>query len=182
MYMRRHGFTLIELVVVIAIISVLLSISLAGIGNARVRSRDARRIADVRTIQSALEMHAFNDPSRSYPPDNANESVSLKYCLNSRNGTAYGIYQNDCFKQYLAAVPKHPDGVTPYEYYRPACYTPPAAASTAGGTMRHVDDGRSCPSMIYGAGYGLHATLEADNNEARNDASPNDPRSYDILQ
>lgn len=54
------GFTLIELLVVVAIIGVLASVVLASLNTARARGRDARRLADVKQIQSALEMY-FND-------------------------------------------------------------------------------------------------------------------------
>ena len=53
----RRGFTLIELLVVIAIIGILASIVLASLNSARKKSRDARRIADVKQIQLALELY-----------------------------------------------------------------------------------------------------------------------------
>lgn len=52
----KTGFTLIELLVVIAIIGVLASIVLASLNNARRKSRDARRITDIKQIQLALEL------------------------------------------------------------------------------------------------------------------------------
>lgn len=57
---RRNGrgFTLIELLVVIAIIGILASIVLASLNTARRKSRDARRIADIKQIQLALELYA----------------------------------------------------------------------------------------------------------------------------
>lgn len=53
----RKGFTLIEILVVIAIIGLLASVILVGLGAFRSRGRDARRIADLRGTQNALELY-----------------------------------------------------------------------------------------------------------------------------
>jgi prepilin-type N-terminal cleavage/methylation domain-containing protein len=67
MFIRRsaRGFTLIELLVVIAIIGILSSVVLASLNTARQKSRDARRIADVKQIQLALEL--YFDSKATYP-------------------------------------------------------------------------------------------------------------------
>lgn len=52
--MRARGFTLIELLAVVAIIGILTTIIVVGLGGAKAKSRDARRIADVKNIQLAL--------------------------------------------------------------------------------------------------------------------------------
>lgn len=65
---NKSGFTLIELLVVIAIIGVLASIVLASLNNARGKSRDARRITDVKQIQLALEL--YFDANNGYPDAN----------------------------------------------------------------------------------------------------------------
>ena len=65
-----RGFTLIELLVVIAIIGILSSVVLASLNGARTKGRDARRIADLRQIQLALEL--YFDNRQSYPPTASN--------------------------------------------------------------------------------------------------------------
>ena len=62
----RHGFTLIELLVVIAIIGILASVVLASLNSARRKSRDARRLADIKQIQVALELY-FDSNANAYP-------------------------------------------------------------------------------------------------------------------
>jgi prepilin-type N-terminal cleavage/methylation domain-containing protein len=68
---NTKGFTLIELLVVIAIIGVLSTVVLSSLNTARGRARDARRLSDIRTIQTALEVYA-NDNGGRYPDMNAN--------------------------------------------------------------------------------------------------------------
>lgn len=63
---EKRGFTLIELLVVIAIIGLLASIVLASLNSARKKSRDARRLADLKQIQNAMELYA-NDNGGTYP-------------------------------------------------------------------------------------------------------------------
>lgn len=66
-FRKNHGgFTLIELLVVIAIIGMLASIVLASLNSARKKSRDARRVADIKQLQLALELY-FDANSNAYP-------------------------------------------------------------------------------------------------------------------
>ena len=60
-----RGFTLIELLVVIAIIGILSTVVLASLSTARMKSRDARRIADIKQLQLALEL--YRDSNNKYP-------------------------------------------------------------------------------------------------------------------
>ncbi len=63
--LNNPGFTLIELLVVIAIIALLSSIALIGFLSARQKSRDAKRLADMTQMNTALELYySYN---RGYP-------------------------------------------------------------------------------------------------------------------
>lgn len=180
--MRRHsGFTLIELIVSISIIAIILSFTFAGINSSRRKSRDAKRIADLRTLQAALEQHALGDKTRSYPPDESTTGAELDaYCNNASLPPAAknkGLYDNSCFKSYLSVVPRDPQTNAKYQYVKSACF-------------RIFNDGRiviwkqnvnQCAGLqgTY-ASYGLRVNLEADNSEAQNDLTPAYARSFDI--
>lgn len=69
---NKKGFTLIELLVVIAIIGILASVVLASLNSARRKSRDARRISDIKQLQLALELYFDAQSSPTYPGTLAN--------------------------------------------------------------------------------------------------------------
>ncbi len=78
--MKKRGFTLIELLIVVSIIGLLASVVLVGLGGFRARGRDARRIADLRETQNALELYYVK--YNSYPEITGADSwTSLKEAL-----------------------------------------------------------------------------------------------------
>lgn len=89
---KKQGFTLIELLVVIAIIGLLSTLSILALNQARARARDAKRIADVKQIQTALELY-YNEAGQ-YP---ASVTPGAPIVYNSN--------------VYLAAVPAAPEPV-----------------------------------------------------------------------
>ena len=54
----RNGFTLIELLVVVAVIALLATIMLGTLGSARQQARDSKRLADLKQLQTTLELYA----------------------------------------------------------------------------------------------------------------------------
>ncbi|MBV9159308.1 MAG: prepilin-type N-terminal cleavage/methylation domain-containing protein [Candidatus Kaiserbacteria bacterium] len=90
----RRGFTLIELLVVIAIIGILSSVVLASLNSARKKGRDARRIADIKQLQLALEL--YYDANGAYP------AVISTTTLVSPG--------------YIAALPGDPSNAQAYDY------------------------------------------------------------------
>lgn len=114
---QKKGFTLIELLVVIAIIGILASVVLASLNTARQKGRDARRIADVKQIQLAVEL-AF-DENRSYPDETAWETfletngymtnvpvdpLGLSYIYAEIPATCTGLPAATCTSYHIGAI------------------------------------------------------------------------------
>jgi len=93
--MKKKAFTLIELLVVVAIIGLLAAMAVIALGNARAKARDARRVADIRQIQTALELYYLD---KNVYPDLGNGSICGK------------TIQSDV-ATYMAAAPCNPTPV-----------------------------------------------------------------------
>jgi len=104
------GFTLIELLVVIAIIGLLASIVLISLNSARAKARDAKRIADLRQIQTALAM--YYDNYNVYPRYDTGSTPSCLngYAANTTNyaGTNYLPCWNDLGTKLIPYINKLP--------------------------------------------------------------------------
>lgn len=59
-FQDKKGFTLIELLVVVFIIALLAVLILINIGQIRAKSRDTRRVSDIKSIQEGLAMYENN--------------------------------------------------------------------------------------------------------------------------
>ena len=108
------GFTLVELLVVIAIIGLLAGIVIASLNGSRKKGRDARRVADIRAIQLAVE--SYFQVCNQFPPNIHNTSINTG-CSGTNLGT------------YLPAIPVDPLGVA-YSY---STYASPGALFTCTG-------------------------------------------------
>lgn len=85
-----RGFTLIELLVVIAIIGILSSIVLASLNSARLKSRDARRIADIKQLQLALQL--YYDANTDYPTSLADLTAPTSFIATVPTDPLGGAY------------------------------------------------------------------------------------------
>jgi len=75
---NKKGFTLIELLVVIAIIGLLSTLAVVSLNNARQKSRDSRRVSDVKQVQTALELY-YNDAGGYPDSDVADPGGTISY-------------------------------------------------------------------------------------------------------
>jgi prepilin-type N-terminal cleavage/methylation domain-containing protein len=71
------AFTLIELLVVIAIIGILATVSVIALNNARAKSRDTKRVADIKQLTTALALY-YND-KKEYPINFNSWATTLFY-------------------------------------------------------------------------------------------------------
>src|SRR3989344_5524675 len=104
MFKQRKGFTLIELLVVLAIIGLLSTLAVVSLNNARQKSRDSKRLSDIKQVQTALELY-FSDVG-TYPVEAAAVVLGSanEVTLSSTNGfaaTAAGT-------TYVGKVPSNP--------------------------------------------------------------------------
>lgn len=102
-----RGFTLIELLVVIAIIGMLSSVVLASLNTARAKSKDARRIADMKQISIALEL--YFDSNRAYP---STSGAWRSQCAGWGSYTANNVIPG-LTPTFIPAIPSDPDMSVP---------------------------------------------------------------------
>ena len=103
----KKGFTLIELLVVIAIIALLSTLSVVALNSARAKSRDARRVSDIKQLRTALEM--YFDQNMAYPaaPDSTSTlGVNNSACLNASGWTTTIGCSGTVYMQKVPADPQ----------------------------------------------------------------------------
>lgn len=111
-----RGFTLIELLIVIAILGLLSTIITLAMGSARLKGRDAKRMSDLKQIQTALELYYTDHDG--YPAGNGiNLGVASgnAVCLNGAGfvGAANCAGTNPV---YMGNVPHDPTTGRNYVY------------------------------------------------------------------
>lgn len=119
----KRAFTLIEVLVTIAIIAVLMTLSLAALAGVRKISRDGKRKADLEQIRAALEI--YRTDCKTYPDSVPTDGSSLT-----------GVEASCVGNVYMESVPKDPASCI-YSYAKSSAnaYVLCASLEVGGGTV-----------------------------------------------
>src|SRR6056297_2839321 len=104
---KKKGFTLIELMVVVAIMGLLAALAVISLNNARARARDARRISDVKQVQTALELYYLDNHQYPDTPTDGSFNGNLEGLCMSEDGTE-GLDSTCSGSTYMSLTPSNP--------------------------------------------------------------------------
>lgn len=109
----QKGFTLIELMIVIAILAALTGLAATNFVNTQAKARDARRKSDLTQIQRALELF-YNDHGQ-YPHESNNQIAGCG--ASSQSACPWGTPLQDATGTiYMETIPKDPKSNYVYFY------------------------------------------------------------------
>ncbi|PYK45946.1 MAG: prepilin-type cleavage/methylation domain-containing protein [Verrucomicrobia bacterium] len=107
---RRAGFTLVEIMIVVAIIALLAAIAVPGFLRARKRSQASRILNDLRMIDAAVDQYAIetnrstgNTVGTADWTNYLKKGSSLYNTGNSLLGSAYGVQTVDTIPKVVTA-------------------------------------------------------------------------------
>jgi len=106
---KRGGFTLVEIMIVVAIIALLAAIAVPGFLRARKRSQASKILNDLRLIDAAVDQYAIETTKKS------GDSVAVTDWTNYLKkdtvlfATGQDLFSNDYGPQTVDSLPKVPD-------------------------------------------------------------------------
>jgi len=115
---KQQGFSIIELLIVIAIIVLLAGISVIALNSQQAKARDAKRINDIRQIRTALEFYSSDEAQ--YPveakPIVLGSKEKEKLCNKASGG--FTSLETECAAEaiYMTKVPQDPQNNEQYIY------------------------------------------------------------------
>lgn len=101
--MKKHGFTLVEILVSIVIIAILAGMLIAGIGYGMKRADEGATTATILNLQNALEN--FHQQNGYYPPSSSAQPISVRMdggnMMVSINGVEYRFYDKQTKRSFI---------------------------------------------------------------------------------
>lgn len=127
---RRSGFTLIEIMLVVAILALLASIGIPNYLRARKRAQAARLLDDLKAVDHAMELYAVEFKKGGNETMTTSDVIFLKRYLKDRvllyQSLPYDMFGNEIVVANLNTPPKCPQAtfevlsdVVPREYWAP---------------------------------------------------------------
>src|SRR3954470_1154953 len=105
----QRGFTLIEIMIVVAIIALLAAVAVPGFLRARKRTQASRVLNDLRSIDSAVDQYALeNHKVDGMTVDEADWKAYLKHGTNLYD-TGKDVFGNGYGQQVVGQTPHVPD-------------------------------------------------------------------------
>lgn len=138
--MKRKGFTLIELMVVIAIIGILSAVVLASLDKARSKSRDTKRIADISQLQLALA--AYLNKHNNYPAVTGLSNLSILVS-----------------ESYISVLPTDPKNDSTYKYgYKSDTGSSYCLSAELENPSSYIDSSITCTTDVSDSAYPYKVT------------------------
>jgi type II secretion system protein G len=110
-YSPSAGFTLLEILVVMAIIGILSALAVGGFTGSQEKSRDSRRKSDLSQIRNALE--TYHTDKGQYP---LSQSGRILGCGTGTACTPGEVWQDDNDTVYMVKLPDDPKSDRDYYY------------------------------------------------------------------
>lgn len=129
----KSGFSLIELLVSIAVIAMVMAVLFPNFMGFRQRARDTQRKSDLNQIQKALEMYKLDQNPQSYPTSFA--ALSCGSCFSSGGGCTGNVY--------MRKFPCDPGGAAPTYIYITVTGTPDSLKYFLSGCLENPADANS---------------------------------------
>lgn len=140
--MKKNGFTLIEMLITIAIIGILSAVALFGLQGVREQGRDAKRKSDLESIRSALE--TYRSDCNVYPVRGGGAGqLNIGGTLTGSGNPALSCPAANVYMQRVPNDPQSPTGTYYYNRTSSVIYdlcarlenppNPPMAMGTCGG-------------------------------------------------
>lgn len=124
----KYGFTLVELLVVMAIISILATVVISGFRSSQMRGRDAARKSDLKQLSNSLELF-YADYGR-YPAASGTQIAACPFNPVTKAGTScvFGASSSqaeftDGKTVYFKRLPKDPASTLYYVYVVNSTFT-----------------------------------------------------------